>query len=161
MGNKNSGPRPKPTALKLLRGTARRDRLNPREPEPPRAPDAFDIPPIELEGDVLAIAEWVRVVPLLRRIGLVSESERAPLLAMCQQWSRYLDAQQQVRKRGMVVVADDRPIVNPYLAVSDRALKHLQKLWVELGLTPSGRSRMSALPDAVGPVAPSKWVGLL
>lgn len=67
----------------------------------------------------------------------------------------------QVRKRGMVVVAGDRgPIVNPYLAVADRALTHCHKLWVELGLTPSGRSRMSALPD-VGPAAPSKWAGLL
>src|SRR4029450_11532297 len=39
MGNRNSGPRPAPTALKLLRGS-RKDRLNPREttPPPPEGP---------------------------------------------------------------------------------------------------------------------------
>jgi P27 family predicted phage terminase small subunit len=161
MGNKNSGPRPRPTVLKILRGTARKDRLNPREPVPPRAPDAFDTPPDELQGDALALSEWTRVVPMLRRIGLVSEAERSALIAMCQQWSRYLAAQSHIRTHGMVVVADGKPILNPYLTVADRALGHCQKLWVELGLTPSGRSRMATIPDLMMPVPVSKWTGLV
>jgi len=35
MGNANSGRRPKPHALKVLRGITRKDRLNPNQPQPP------------------------------------------------------------------------------------------------------------------------------
>jgi P27 family predicted phage terminase small subunit len=159
MGNKNSGPRRVPTPIKKLRGTFREDRSNPKEPIPPPAPESFDTPPKELHGDQVAIDEWSRVVPMLRRIGLVSETERAALISLCQQWSRYLDAHNQIRTGGMVVDADKGPIVSPYIAVADKALTHCQKLWVELGLTPSGRSRMTSLLDTE-PAKVSKWAGL-
>jgi P27 family predicted phage terminase small subunit len=160
MGNKNSGPRPAPTALKVLRGTTRSDRLNAREPQPPPAPDSFDEPPPELQGDAPATAEWLRVVPMMRRIGLISETERGALIALCQQWSRYVAAQIKVRSEGMVIEGDKGPIVSPYIAVADKALTHCLKLWVELGLTPSGRSRMTSLIDTE-PAKPSKWAGVL
>ena len=38
MGSRNSGPKPKSHALKVLRGVKRADRLNPNEPKPPSAP---------------------------------------------------------------------------------------------------------------------------
>ena len=157
MGNKNSGRRPASTALKVLRG-----KLAPRpsEPQPPRASTQIDEPPQELEDDPIAIAEWVRVVPMMRKIGLVSEAERGSLIALCQQWSRYLDAQGQLRALGSVITSERGPIVNPYLAIADKSLHHCLKLWVELGLTPSARSRISALPQ-VKETTPSKWAGVV
>jgi len=159
MGNKNSGRRPAPTALKLLRGTLRTNRRNTKEPVPPSAPESFDTPPPELNGDATAITEWSRVVPMLRRIGVVTESERSALIAMCQQWSRYVDAHDRVRSGGMVIDTDKGPIVSPYISVADKALSHCQKLWIEFGLTPSGRSKVHAIPEAEPKV--SKWAGLL
>jgi phage terminase small subunit len=128
--------------LKLLRGTARKDRLNPHEPKLDSAADDFDIPPRELDDDLVAIAEWTRVVPVLRKVGLVSALERSVLIALCQQWSRYLANR-----------------ANPDSPAADTALKHCLKLWLELGFTPSGRTKMIAL---VKPEAPaSKWAGML
>jgi P27 family predicted phage terminase small subunit len=160
MGNKNSGPRPSPTALKVLRGTARADRLNPNEPKLEPAPDSFDTPPAELKGDDHATAEWSRVVPILRRVGLVSEVERSALIAMCREWARYLRALKEIATGGSVIESEKGPIVSPHVAVADKALTHCLKLWVELGLTPSGRSKMTALTK-VEPPAAGKWAGML
>lgn len=161
MGNQHSGRRPKSSALKLLQGNPGKRRMNPAEPRPEAASEAFDMPPVELHGDLVASAEWARVAPMLRVCGLVSMAERAALTALCQQWSRYLEAQEKVRSLGMIVKKPSGvPVVNPYMGVADKALTHCLKLWVELGLTPSGRSRMAALPQAVEEPA-SKWAGLL
>ena len=159
MGNKNSGRRPAPTKLKMLRGTLRSNRTNPREPIPPPASESIDTPPIELKGDDVATTEWARVVPMLRRIGLVSETERSALIAMCQQWSRYIEAHKHIHEHGMVIESEKGPMVSPHVAVADKALSHCQKLWIELGLTPSGRSRMHALTEPE-PKA-NKWANLL
>ena len=160
-GNANSGRRPQPTRLRVLRGNPGRRPINPREPQPPPVPDGFEIPPPEIEIDALAAAEWRRVIPILKVSGLASTAERSALIALCQQWSRYLEAQGKVRELGMIVKKTSGiPMINPYLAVADRALAHCQKLWAELGLTPSGRARLSALPQAE-PQEASKWAGLV
>lgn len=162
MGNWNSGRRPQPSALKVLRGNPGKRPLNPAEPTIPAADPTFDTPPLELAEDLAAAAEWRRVAPILRRVGLVSETERAALTALCQQWSRYLAAHQQVIALGMCIETTKAvPIPNPYLLVADRALSHCQRLWSELGLTPSGRARASKLPAAPADKVPSKWAGLL
>lgn len=159
MGNWNSGRRPQPTALKVLRGKVKAPRAD--EPKPSAADASFDTPPPELDGDELARKEWARVAPMLRLCGLVSQAERSALLALCQQWSVYIEAQQKVRSLGMIVKKPSGiPITNPYLSVADRALSQCHKLWSELGLTPSGRSKVSALPLAE-PQEVSKWAGLL
>jgi P27 family predicted phage terminase small subunit len=158
-GNANSGRRPQPTALKVLRGNPSKTRLNKHEPKPP-VPDAtFDEPPPELAGDGVAEAEWRRIAPIVRLTRILSDADRPLLIALCQQWSRYLEAHGKVASLGMVVKAGNgQPVVNPYLAVSDKALVHCQKMWNELGLTPSSRSRVAALPQVE---RASKWTGLL
>lgn len=157
MGNWNSGRRPQPSRLKILRGNPGKRRLHPDEPQPAAVDGSFDTPPRELDGDETARAEWARVAPLLRACGLVTETERTALVALCQQWSRYLDAQAQVRRLGMIVQSKEgSPITNPYLDVADKALGHCHRLWTVLGLTPSGRARVGAA--MLGPArAASKW----
>lgn len=161
MGNQNSGRRPQPTALKVLRGNPSKTPINTAEPKIARAGASFDEPPVELANDTIACAEWRRVAPMLRLCGLVSEGERASLLALCQQWSRYLEAHEKVQTLGMIVKKPSGlPVVNPYMSVADHALAHCMKLWSELGLTPSSRSRLAAIPAGEMPQM-SKWEGLL
>lgn len=160
MGNRNSGPRPSPTKLKILRGVTREDRLNPKEPQIEPAAESFDAPPAELTRDKVAIDEWARIVPILRRVGLVSELERGALIALCQQWARYVAAQIDIRKKGPVLDGANGPVLNPSITIADKSLTHCLKLWQELGLTPSGRSKMIALVNPAPPVV-SKWAGLV
>jgi len=112
-------------------------------------------PPVELAQDAIALAEWSRVVPLLPAL---TELERGPLVALCQQWSRYVDAQQRLRADGLIVPTPKGPIVSPYLRVGDRALGHCLKLWPEFGLTPTTRPRIET-PTVKPPT--SKWAGLV
>jgi P27 family predicted phage terminase small subunit len=161
MGNANSGRRPAPAAIAILRGNPGKRRVNLREPAIAPADPSFDRPPRQLAGDPVARAEWRRVAPRLRVAGLVSETERSALTALCQQWSRYLEAHGQIRDRGIVLETAKGPIPSPYLAVADRALAHCHRLWAELGLTPSGRTRAAKLPAPLEAPAPSKWAGLL
>ncbi len=162
-GNANSGRRPQPTQIRLLRGNPGKRRINPAEPAPAAVDASFDTPPGELTGDQAAIDEWRRVAPMLRACRLVTEAERPALLALCQVWSRYLEATARVRELGILIKKPKGiPMVNPYIAVADKALSHCQRLWMELGLTPSGRAKISALPDHTRTdINTSKWTGLL
>jgi P27 family predicted phage terminase small subunit len=122
----------------------------------------MDTPPAEITADIAAAGEWARIVPLLRVSGLISQSERAALVALCQQWSRYLAAHAQVQELGMVIENTKGGLsTNPYLEVADRALGHCHRLWHELGLTPSGRARATKLQATPEPDKTSKWAGLL
>jgi len=159
-GNRNSGRRPQSGRLRLLRGNPSKTRIRP-EAQPPAVTSAFDVPPPALEGDGAAQAEWRRVAPMLRACKLVTEAERTVLLALCQEWSRYLEAHGQVRTHGMLVkLGDGIPRINPYLKICDRALLLCHRLWVELGLTPSGRAKIAALPGDTAQEI-NKWEGLL
>jgi P27 family predicted phage terminase small subunit len=143
------GRKPKPTAQKKLEGNPGGRKLNEHEPE---LPPAVETPPLELLDDTAGLAEWSRLVPLLRKAHAISEGDRASLLALCQQWSRYLEANKHAARTGMVVKSPSGyPMPNPYIGISNKALGNCVKLWVELGLTPSARSRVTVTPGASYP----------
>ena len=156
MGNWNSGRRPQPTALKILRGNPGKRRL-PLEPAPAPLDDTWADPPPELTGDRRAKAEWRRLVPMLRDCGLISQAERGALISLCQQWSTYLEARVMLKRKGLTT---DQGRVSPFVDIADRALGHCHRLWHELGLTPSGRAKVARVPAARTEPA-SKWGGLL
>lgn len=136
------GRKPKPTARRRLEGNPGRRAFNQHEPTlpPPRA----DVP-AELMADAVAESEWQRLLPVLQRARVITEGDRGLLLALCQQWSRYLEANGKIAAAGLVVRAPSGyPMPNPYIAIANKALGNCVKLWVELGLTPSARSRVSA-----------------
>lgn len=163
-GNWNSGRRRQPTALKILRGNPGKRRLSAEtEPTPPALDERFTRPPRELTGNTRARAEWRRIVPLLRDCGLISQAERPSIIALCLEWSTYLEARATLQREGVTTLTATGVRVSPSLAIADGALTHCHRLWSELGLTPSGRAKVARLPSArVTPVQPaSKWGGLL
>jgi P27 family predicted phage terminase small subunit len=142
------GRKPAPSDLKVLRGNPGHRPLNVDEPQLPAVnAEIFDRPPIELSGDPAASGEWSRLAPMLRTARQVTDAERGSLIALCQQWSRYLDANSKAAAAGMVIKSPSGyPMPNPYLGIANKALNHCTKLWAELGLTPSSRSRVAATP---------------
>jgi P27 family predicted phage terminase small subunit len=144
---KMRGRKPKPTNQKILEGNPGRRPLNAEEPQlPAPTPDVFDAVPIELNADLVAATEWRRLAPMLRKARQITEAERGSLIALCQQWSRYLEAQQGAAAAGMVVLAPSGyPMVNPYIGIANKALAQCRQLWSELGLTPTSRTRVIAL----------------
>lgn len=142
------GRKPLSTNMKILTGNPGKRPINQDEPVTPSPTEDFDAPPVELEENETAQAEWTRLAPMLRHSRQVTESDKSALIALCLEWSRYLQATAKIRTSGMVVQAPSGyPIVNPYLSIATKALANCNKLWPELGLTPSSRSRVKAAPQ--------------
>lgn len=141
------GRKPLSTAARKLGGNAGKRKLNAAEPQLPPPTDDFGTPPVELAGDKLAEDEWRRLAPMLMKARVITDGERSSLVAMCQQWSRYLESQRRVAATGMVVsTPSGYPIPNPYVGIGNKALQQVRGLWAELGLTPSARSRVVRAP---------------
>lgn len=142
------GRKPKPTAQRVLEGNPGKRPINEQEPAPPplhAGPLATgdSETPEELAEQPLAIQEWQRLAPMLRACRQITEADRAALIALCLEWGRYLEAHRKVRALGLVVKAPSGyPMTNPYLTIATKALANCNRLWPELGLTPSSRSRV-------------------
>jgi P27 family predicted phage terminase small subunit len=137
-----AGRKPKPTQMKVVQGTFRKDRANPCEPKPKKG-----MPPCPdfLEG--MARKEYFRIGRKLERIGILTEVDDLALIGLCQSWAEYLESTEQVRKTGMLVKAPSGyPILNPYVTLANQALKRVKAFLTEFGMTPSSRTRVVAGP---------------
>lgn len=139
------GRPPKPTALKILQGTARRDRLNPDEPQPPLLVEAR--PPSWLKGR--ARKGWQELAPVLLEMRVLTVGDRAALGLLCDAYGEYLELRETVRRVGrtytMITESGSemvmaRPEVNMMTDAWRRSMAAMQ----QFGLTPSSRSKVSA-----------------
>ena len=138
-----AGRRPKPSAIKALAGNPGKRRANPDEPKPDGIPSCPD------HLDDAAKAEWNRISSELAGLGLLTSVDRAALAAYCSSWSRWLTAEEHIRKHGLVLKAPSGyPIQSPYLSIANTALDQLRKFLIEFGLTPASRSKVTARPKA-------------
>ena len=137
------GRKPKPTVLKILEGNPGRRPLNKREPHAPA-----EVPECPEFLDDEARAEWFRMAAVLQGMGVLTPADRAALAAYCVAYSRWVTAEQQVKRLGTIVKSPLKnfPMKSPYLTVADQALETMRKFMVEFGLTPSSRGRIR-LPE--------------
>lgn len=139
------GRKPLPTRRKVLEGNPGKRRLNTREPVPRPVDDAFDEPPDIVAAVPDAAVEWRRLAPMLRRGHQITETDRTALMALCLEWARYLEALTHAHPR-IIKAPSGYAMPNPWLAIQHKALSACLKLWPELGLTPSARSRVTMTP---------------
>src|SRR4029077_7203535 len=82
------GPIPKPSAIARAEGNPGKRRLNDSEPRPrattPRCPDHLDAE---------AKKEWKRLIPVLRRMKVLTEADGMTLANLCQACSTLVKAQ--------------------------------------------------------------------
>lgn len=98
------GPPPKPTDLKLLEGTFRKDRTAGNEPQPPReAPPMPDF----IRANAVARAEWERIVPMLVTVGTIRESDMAIAALYCDTWARLVAVSSAIVGAGRVSARRD------------------------------------------------------
>jgi len=135
------GRKPNPTAARQLAGNPGHRAFNADEPAPPPVTDDFDVPPDELADQPAAQDYWRQLAPMLRRCGQVTAADRGALLALCIEWARYLEARTNATPR-LVKTPSGYVMPNPWLSIQTKALAACMKLWPELGLTPSSRSRV-------------------
>ncbi len=139
------GPRPQPTSVKLLRGNPGKRPVNRREPMPPPA-----VPRCPSHLSPEAKREWRRLAKPLLSLGLLSHLDRAALALYCQAWGRWVEAERQLSKEGMIVRSPrGYPIQSPYLAIANKAWQQVQQSLAEFGMSPSTRSRVVATGPAL------------
>ena len=79
MGNSNSGRRPRPTALKVLRGNPGQRKLNTQEPKPP-AGEVVKLPGLSAG----AAAIWDELAPVCLVMGTLTPADRRPFGTLCE-----------------------------------------------------------------------------
>jgi P27 family predicted phage terminase small subunit len=132
----------KPTALKLISGTAQKCRMNKNEPTPET--EAPEIPG-HLSGE--AKAEWERIVPGLLDAGLLTRIDRAALAGYCVSWGRHVDAENEITAGGMTITTPNGMTqASPFIAISRQEREIMKKFLLEFGLTPASRSKVTATP---------------
>ncbi len=146
------GPPPKPSALKLLQGNPGKRPINEREPRPrggtPRCPDWLDEE---------AKACWKRLVPELKRMGVLSVIDADALCAYCDTWSRWKRAVLFLQQNGDVYTVKDESGKAKYVqqlpqvAMARNLLAALNRYQQEFGLTPAARSRLVIQEEQAGP----------
>lgn len=150
------GPKPQPTALKILRGNPGKRTLNKREPEPDDTP-----PTCPSHLDEVARTEWDKLIPILSRMRVLTEADYITLAALCQTYSRWISAQTELNKSGtagMLYKTQSGYIqVSPLLQIVNTCADQLTKLCREFGLTPSSRSNVQAREK---PKADDPWAAL-
>jgi len=110
--------------------------------------------PPHLEGE--ARKEWRRIGRKLLECGLMTEIDRAALAGYCQAWSRWVEAEEQLKKYGVVVKSPSGfPMQSPFLAIANKAMDQMTRLLTEFGMSPSSRARVAVAPAAERRPTPS------
>jgi P27 family predicted phage terminase small subunit len=134
--------RKKPTALKKIDGTFRRDRANHREPIPERA-ESLD-PPVQL--DEYARAFWNYHVGKLSKLNLLTELDVYALTLAAEWWSIHQRAMKGLESELVHVTDANGECCRPELTAAKQALTNLQALMTRFGMDPVSRSKISVSP---------------
>jgi P27 family predicted phage terminase small subunit len=134
---------------KKRQGTFRKHRAKPGE-EVPVVPG---MPPMPSELTKVAQKEWHRVAPVLFAHGIITENDGAGLAAYCQSYARWLQAEKDIKQRGILVemtVHDSHGKAtrvvkkNPSVGIANSEMKLMKSFAAEYGLTPASRNRVRA-----------------
>lgn len=164
MGNQNSGRRPNPTALTVLRGNPSRKKLNENEPRP-RSQD------IEKPDDLSpgASAAWDKTAPEVMAMRVMTSADVIALKNLCELQATLAMAVAEKSRDGFSVflcsvvvdgAGNERPKVEEHPAIRlERNTVAAMRPYIDMfGLNPSSRSRLS-VPATKEPE--SKWAGAI
>ena len=137
------GPIPKPTSIARAEGNPGKRPLNDAEPKPrawvPRCPAHLDAE---------AKKEWKRLVPMLKRMRVLTEVDGMALATLCQAWSTLVKAQAKLTEMGILYKTPNGYIQqSPLFSRVNQNVDIVTKLSREFGLTPASRSRITVPPD--------------
>jgi P27 family predicted phage terminase small subunit len=142
-----AGGRPrKPDHLKVVSGTAQPSRMNADAPKPSKA---LPEPPEWLSERA---AEWfLKTVGILDGMGIASADHVDMLSLAASRYDEILDCQSVIEDLGRVYmvlsISGSRTFkARPEVAMKNDAMRHLQSLLSEFGLSPATVSKVSAPP---------------
>lgn len=129
----SGGHNRKPTVMKVLEGTARKDRMSPNEPQPEKV---LIPPPMPEELNKYGQKEWKKMTLELSKIGVLTTIDLSQLEAYCNEIGNYWEAEANKR--------DASPLARKEFF--DMAQKHLTQaraIAVQFGFTPASRGKLN------------------
>src|SRR5688572_24799602 len=117
------GPTPKPSVIEIAEGCPGKRPVNGREPTPrtiaPKCPDHLD---------EAARKEWRRLVPILRRMRVLTEADGIALGNLCQTYSTLIQAQEKLTKMGILYKTKSGYVMqSPLLGVVNQCVDTITK----------------------------------
>ncbi len=132
---------PVPTNLKILRGNPGKRAINKNEPQP--SADGVKCPSW-LSRD--AKAEWRRVAPELKRLGLLTVVDVSALAMYCESYSQWREAVRIIEREGQTYSHDGLIRTHPACHVANNAARTANLFAGQFGMTPSARTKLSIEP---------------
>ena len=138
------GRKPQSTAAKEAKGSFDRhpERRNHNEPKPKEGrPER----PLTIDGDEVACLKWEQVLKLLEGMHLLTTADGDLIESYCINESMLRSASESIKEHGTMMVEDGKYKKNPDCVEWNKAMDRRTKLQAELGLTPSARTRLTAI----------------
>jgi P27 family predicted phage terminase small subunit len=135
------GRKMKPTALKLLQGTARAHRLNPAEP----MPNVGEPEPLETLTPA-ALLHFRNLTGTLSAVRVLTVNDGAGLSLLAQALATYEECNRGLAMDGLVVQTERGPARSPWAILQKQAWEQIQRGLADFGLTPASRSKIVAAP---------------
>lgn len=138
-----TGRKRKPSSLKLVQGTYRKDRAIPNEPMPKG--DLMESPS-HLNDEQREVWEYaIANAPK----GLLKRLDRSVLEVWVRAYVFYREAADKVLVAGQVIkTPNGYPVMNPYMANMNKQAQIMLKAASEMGFTPASRTRISVTETA-------------
>ena len=147
------GPRPRPTALRVIDGNPSRRPLNNGEPQAvgqARCPQHLS---------TVARQRW-RAITRAMPPGFYTPADVGLLAAYCEAWSDHVTATKElVDGRSLIVKSGTGYAVSPLVVIRSRAAATMSTLGTRLGLSPADRAGIAAPRQETG--KGGKWDGLI
>ena len=155
------GRKPLPSNVIELRGGTRHTHRPPNKLEP--KPETIT-PSCPRHLDEEARKEWKRMSKELASLGLLTRLDKAVFAMYCTSYSTWKDATERLGKSGMInlvgkikaernkkgqIIREGKPgipRINPYFRIQKEAQIQMLKCLVEMGMSPSSRSRIKVQP---------------
>ncbi len=137
-----AGRKPLPTSIKKIKGTLQKCRTNTREPKP--IGDLVEPPDYMTDGAKSAWRYAIQCAPP----NLLKQLDASVLEVWACAADLYRRAQQGLAETGLLVKAPMTGVLmqSPYLAIANKQAQIMTKAGVEMGFTPSSRSKIN-MPD--------------
>ena len=138
-----TGRPPKPTALKELAGNPGKRPLNRLEPTP-----RVEIPPCPKWLTGSERRAYTQLAKQLVGLRVMTEVDGIALAELVHQLAKWLEAEKMVHAGGRVLVGEKGGMyLNPWESIANTALKNMNIMLREFGMTPASRSRIEAQPE--------------
>lgn len=134
-----AGRKRKPSKLHLIQGTARPCRTNKKEP---KAPEDVPRPAVDLDS---RSAFWYGIlVSRIQSLNVGSSADSEDVMLCAKLLADIEDCEAKIAAWGRVYEANGILKSNPAVGQRSEAMRHIQSLLSEFGLSPASRAKVSA-----------------